>query len=89
MKIKVFDPEENKRFFIWIPTHLLMNSLFATVAPPFINDELKKYGVNFKINGRCLRKFVRGFYKARKRFGKNFNVVEVESSDGSIVKITI
>lgn len=89
MKIKIYDPEENKKFFIWLPTHLLINSFFASIAPLFLNNGIKKYGVSLKTNGKSLRKFVRGFYKARRHFGGKLNFVEVESAKGEVVKITL
>lgn len=85
MQVKVID--ENKKFNIRFPTWLLFNRFFASLAPLFINKNFK--GANIKLTGPMCRKFVRGFYKTRKRFGKKLELVEVETKDGTYVKIVL
>ncbi len=87
MKIKVFDPEENKRFFLWLPTHLIFNSLFASFAPIFAKKELKKYGL--KLRAKDCRRFVRALYRSRRHFGGKIDLVDVKSKEGDIVKIVL
>ena len=85
MKIKIIDKEQN--FSLWIPTRLLLNRFFASLIPIFVNGKLKKYKI--RISGSMCRKFVRGFYKTRKHYGGKIELVEVESADGSFVKIVL
>ena len=86
MKIKIID-EGKKRFCIVFPTRLLFNCFTATLTPLFAKHELEKQGI--KIKAKDLRKFVRAFYKARRRFGGKLDIVEVETCDGTGVKITL
>ncbi|MBR2042608.1 MAG: hypothetical protein IJ945_09610 [Oscillospiraceae bacterium] len=87
MKIKVLDTEENKRFSLWIPTHLIFNSFFAYLVPFFAAKELKKYRI--KLNGKTCRKFVKALYKSRRHFGGKIELVEVLSKEGDHVKIVL
>ena len=85
MRIKIIDKEQN--FSLRLPTGLLLNQFFASLFPLFINRKLKKYKI--RLSGSMCRKFVRGFYKTRKHFGGKLELVEVESADGSFVKIIL
>ena len=85
MKIKIIDKEQN--LSLWIPTRLLLNRFFASLVPIFVNKELKKYKI--RLSGSICRKFVRSFYKTRRHFGGKIELVEVESADGSFVKIVL
>lgn len=87
MKIKIFDAEENKRFCLWLPTHLVFNSLFASIVPLFAKKELKKYRI--RLSGKTCRKFIKEFYRSRRHFGGKLEIVNVESKDGSRVKIVL
>ena len=89
MRIKIISKEENSRINLWLPTHLILNGVFASVAAPFINAELKKQNINIKFSGKSLRKFVKGFYKIRRHFGGKIDLVDIEDADGSIVKIVL
>ena len=84
MKIKVTS-EGKKIIALSIPTALGINYLSATFAPFFINRKVKN---GKKIKVRSCWKFVRAFNKVKKNFS-DFDLVEVETSDGTYVKITI
>ena len=86
MKIKIVE-ENKKRFCLILPTRLLFNALSATLLPVFAKRELEKQGIHMK--AKDLRKFVRVFYKTRRHFGGRLDIVEVKSSEGDIVKITL
>lgn len=86
MKIRI--SEEGKvKFRLWLPTRLLFNRFFATLLPVFAGKELKKYKI--RLTGSACRKFVREFYKCRKKFGGKLELVEVQSSSGDFVKIVL
>lgn len=85
MKIKIIDKE--KDFSIRLPTRLLLNQIFASLLPVFVNRELKKYKI--RLTGSMCRKFVRGFYKTRRHFGGKLELVEVRAADGTFVKIVL
>ena len=84
MKIKVTS-EGKKLIALSIPTALGINYLSATIAPFFINRKVKN---GKKIKVRSCWKFVRGFNKIKKNF-PGLDIVEVETSDGTYVKISI
>lgn len=86
MKIKVVE-KGKKSFFLAIPTRLLLNGFFASLAPVFANSELKKYKI--KLSGKTCRKFVKEFYRVRKHFGGRLDLVDVEAADGTKVKIVL
>ncbi len=85
MKIKVMT--EGKKISLGIPTWLGLNYVTATIAPLFINKNIKKGG--FKVTVKMCWKFVKVFYKTRKHFGGSFDLVDVEAKDGTLVKITL
>ena len=84
--MKILVSGEND-FKIRIPNRLFFNQFSATVASFFINRKLKKYKIILK--GKYLRKFVREFYKYRRKLGRDFEVVNVESKDGHTVRIIL
>ena len=86
MKIKVYD-KGIKIFSLWLPEKLVLNSFTATIASIYLNRKVKK--VKIRITGKACRKFVREFYKTMKPFGGNFELVNVETKDGTFVKITV
>jgi len=86
MKIKVVE-EGKKRFSLIIPTRLLLNGFFASVVPVFAGRELKKYRI--QLSGKSCRKFVKEFYRIRKRFGGRLDLVDMEAADGTKVKIVL
>lgn len=76
-----------KDFKIRIPNRLFLNQFSATVASFFISRKLKKYKIILK--GKHFRKFVREFYKYKRKLGNDFEVVNVESKDGDTVRIIL
>ena len=86
MKIQVFD-RGKRQFCICIPTVLGLNYISATFAPLFINKNAKDSG--FRVTVPVCWKFVHGFYKCRRHFKNGWNLVEVETTDGTGVKITV
>lgn len=86
--MKIYISEKGQETFrISLPERIVFNSVSATLFPLFINRYLKKGGI--KITGKMCRKFVRGFYKIRKDLGGKIDLVDVESKDGTTVKITV
>lgn len=86
MKIQISE-EGKRKFYLSLPTCLGLNYVSATFAPLFINKSYKDSG--FKVTVPMCWKFVHAFYKCRKHFGKGWNLVEVETTDGNRVKITV
>lgn len=86
MKIKVYD-KGTKTFSLRLPERMILNGFTATLAPIYLNRKAEKGEI--KITGKACRKFVREFYKAMKPFGGNFELVNVETKDGTFVKITV
>ncbi|MBR3935840.1 MAG: hypothetical protein IKJ57_04765 [Oscillospiraceae bacterium] len=86
MKIKVYD-RGRKVFSLRLPERMILNGFTATFAPIYLNRKAKKGEI--RITGKACRKFVREFYKTMKPFGGNFELVNVETKDGTFIKITI
>ncbi len=85
MRIKIIEKGE-KDHNLAFPTWLLLNGISASVFAVLINIKLRKYRV--RIKGSSCRKFVRAFYKTRRHFGGKLDLVDVESKDGNLVKIS-
>ncbi len=84
MRIKVIEGEKCP-VNLYFPTWLGVNYVTAFFAPLFINFKAKGFKVRV---GTCF-KFVRCFYKTRKHFGGEFDLVDIKTHDGTSVKITV
>ncbi len=81
MKI-IVKTDEHKNISLRFPTGLLLNNITAI----FIHRAMKKKGINLKFG------HLRALMKALKRYKrkhKNWNLVEVSSSDGDYVLVKI
>lgn len=85
MKIKIDDGR--KKFSLWIPERIFLNQLTVSLFPGLVKKELEKHGV--KLKASSLRKFVRGYYKCKRKFGGKIELVDVESKNGEKVKIIL
>ena len=86
MKIKISEEGKNG-FWLWIPTRLVFNVISVRIYFFLIKIGICENQV--PINEKNLIKFVRGFYKCRKKFGGKFELVDIESKDGDKVKIIL
>ena len=86
MKIKVID-EEKTKFFLWLPTRLVLNKVSVTLFAFSAKFAPAEYRV--ALSGKALRKFVRGFYKCRKNFGGKLELVHVETKEGNLVEVVL
>ena len=86
MKIKVID-EEKTKFFLWLPTRLVLNEVSVTLFAFSAKFAPAKYKT--PLSGKALRKFVSGFYKYRKKFGGKLEIVHVETKEGDLVEVTL
>ena len=86
MKIKVSEKGKVK-FKISIPTRLVFNGFSVTAYAFFVKTGFCESDLG--LDAKSLRKFVKGFYECRKNFGGKFDMVDVETKDGTSVKITL
>ena len=86
MKIKISENEKVK-FLLWLPTRLVFNKVLVLLYFFFIKIGLCENEVG--LSSKSLLKFVRGFYQCRKNFGGKLELVEIETKDGNLIKITL
>ena len=86
MKIKVSESGKT-RFLLWLPTRLVFNVISVWLYFFIIKIGLCKNEI--ELSPKNLRKFVRGFYECRKKFGGKLELVEVETKGGNFVKIIL
>ena len=81
MKI-IVKSDDHKNIKLLFPTGLLLNNITAI----FVHRAMKKKGISIRIGHlRTLMKVLKRY----KRKHKNWNLVEVNSSDGNYVQIKI
>ena len=78
----VIKESEKKKICFRIPTRLMINSFTACIVPRFIK------GHDVKITPKQLINFFRTIHKCRRRC-KNWDIVEVASSNGEYVRIRL
>ena len=86
MKIKISEKGKNG-FWLWLPTRLVLNEI--SVRLYFFLIKIGICEKQIPINEKNLIKFVRGFYKCRKKFGGKLEIVDIESKNGDLVKIVL
>ncbi len=86
MKIKISE-SGNAKIRIWLPTRLVFNQLSVTLYAYFVKKGICQSQISF--DGKSLRKFIRGFYKCRKKFGGKLEIVDIESKNGDSIKIVL
>lgn len=86
MKIKVSESGKTK-FLLWLPTRLVFNEISVSLYSFFVKTGLCESEI--ELSPKSLRKFVRGFYECRKKFGGKLELVDIETKGGNLVKIIL
>ena len=86
MKIKVSESGKTK-FLLWLPTRLVFNEISVSLYSFFVKTGLCENEI--ELSPKSLRKFVRGFYECRKKFGGKLELVDIETKGGNFVKIIL
>jgi|HigsolmetaAR203D_1030402.scaffolds.fasta_scaffold01584_6 hypothetical protein len=82
MKISIDVPGE-KPIRLVIPTRLLFNSLTAAIGAQVLRNNKE---LDFSISGKDLRRLVRELHRMKRKH-RNLLLVDVETADGTIVRI--
>ena len=82
MKIKVKSKEE-RRIWLWFPTRLICNSLTAFAAAKIVSMT-----AGARISYEEMRHLFHVIHKCKRKM-KNQYLVDIESSDGDIVRIKL
>ena len=86
MKIDI--RSEEKKFFLWLPTRLLLNRLTAAIAVACINKKNRKKGAP-KLKYSQVFPLVKEIHRQRRIQGRKWVLVDVVSKDGEKVKIKL
>ncbi len=85
MRIRIKEAEK-RGFFLWFPTILLLNRFTVLIGVAYYNKELRKEN-DPKLKFSQLIPFVREIHHQKRRLGRKWVLVDVESADGEKVKI--
>ena len=84
MRIKVIVPEENININFPVPLGLFLNRITCPLLAKYAN----KYTNGFNIDGNQLFELIKVLNDSKKIFG-HYDLVDIESKDGEIIKIRI
>ena len=84
MKIYIHEPEEEKDIRITIPNGVIFNKLGAMIAGRVIEENTQEN----TITKEQLKRLMKEIKRYVKQFG-HFDLVDIETSDGEIIKITL
>ncbi|HOD93632.1 MAG TPA: hypothetical protein PLT91_07190 [Clostridia bacterium] len=85
MRIQIKSKDE-KNINLLLPTSLVLSNLTAVIAASAINKKIDKK--DCEISSRDLCKLMAVMRKVKKKYGR-FELVDIQSSDGDIVKIVL
>ena len=86
MQIKIKAKDENKNINILLPTSLVFSNLSAIIAHKAITNKVEKE--QFSISRKDLARLMWMLRSFKKKYGK-LELVDIESSDGDIIKISL
>lgn len=84
MKIYIHEPEEEKDIRLTIPNGVIFNKLGAMIAGRVIEENTQEN----TITKEQLKRLMKEIKRYVKQFG-HFDLVDIETSDGEIIKITL
>ena len=84
MKIYIHEPEEEKNIRLTIPNGVIFNKLGAMIAGKVIEENTQEN----TITKEQLKRLMKEIKRYVKQFG-HFDLVDIETSDGEIIKITL
>jgi dipeptidase len=84
MKIYIHEPEEEKDIRLTIPNGVIFNKLGAMIAGKVIEENTQEN----TITKEQLKRLMKEIKRYVKQFG-HFDLVDIETSDGEIIKITL
>ena len=84
MKIYIHEPEEEKNIRLTIPNGVIYNKLGAMIAGRVIEENTQEN----TITKEQLKRLMKEIKRYVKQFG-HFDLVDIETSDGEIIKITL
>lgn len=84
MKIYIHEPEEEKNIRLTIPNGVIFNKLGAMIAGRVIEENTQEN----TITKEQLKRLMKEIKRYVKQFG-HFDLVDIETSDGEIIKITL
>ena len=84
MKIYIHEPEEEKDINLTITNGVIFNKLGAMIAGRVIEENTQEN----TISKEQLKRLMKEIKRYVKQFG-HFDLVDIETSDGEIIKITL
>ena len=84
MKIYIHEPEEEKDIRLTIPNGVIFNKLGAMITGRVIEENTQEN----TITKEQLKRLMKEIKRYVKQFG-HFDLVDIETSDGEIIKITL
>ena len=84
MKIYIHEPEKEKDIRLTIPNGVIFNKLGAMIAGRVIEENTQEN----TITKEQLKRLMKEIKRYVKQFG-HFDLVDIETSDGEIIKITL
>lgn len=88
MKIYIYDPEENHKINLVIPNFLITNRLVISLIQKVIEKENEQQEIQHLINSQQITELLRSLKECVRAFG-HFELVNIETAEGEIVKITL
>ena len=87
MKIHIKESEK-RGFMLWFPTILIFNRLTALIAVAYYNKKLRENS-DPPIKTSHIIPFVREIHRQKRRLGRKWALVDVESAEGDKIKIRL
>ena len=84
MRVKVIVPKDNFKFDLPVPLGLFINRLTC----PMIAHYANKYTKGYHLNSEQLYRLFKCLKDSKKTYG-HYDLVDIESSDGEIIKISL